>query len=85
MDGQKDYSPSKGKEVALVDWTIYSWYCPNCRNGVAGLKNEKNQIRVKCEVCGVEMVRTVKSRRHDTIDVFAATGDEGLDLELRRY
>ena len=85
MDGKKEYSPSRGKEVALVDWTIYSWYCPNCRNGVAGLKNEKNQIKVKCEVCGVEMVRTVKSRRHDTIDVFAATGDEGLDLELRRY
>ena len=85
MDGNKDYSPSKGRESALVDWTIYSWYCPNCRNRVAGLKNEKNQIRVKCDVCGVEMIRIVKSRRHDVINIYAAAGDERLDLELRRY
>ena len=85
MDGKKEYNPSRGRDAVLVDWTIYSWYCPNCRNGVAGLKNEKNQIKVKCEVCGVEMVRTVKSRRHDVIDVYAAARDERFDLELRRY
>lgn len=45
----------------LEDWTIYSWYCPNCRNEVAGLKNSKNQIRVKCKTCGSEMVRTILS------------------------
>lgn len=33
----------------LEDWTIYSWYCPNCKEEVAGLKNNKNQIRVKCD------------------------------------
>ena len=22
----------------LEDWTIYSWYCPNCKNEVAELK-----------------------------------------------
>ena len=49
----------------LEDWTIYSWYCPNCKTQVAGLKNKKNQIRVICTKCGVEMVRTVVSRRHD--------------------
>ena len=27
----------------LEDWTIYSWYCPNCKTQVAGLKNKKNQ------------------------------------------
>ena len=32
----------------LEDWTIYSWYCPNCKTQVAGLKNKKNQIRVIC-------------------------------------
>ena len=32
----------------LEDWTIYSWYCPNCKNEVAGLKDKKNQIRVRC-------------------------------------
>ena len=25
------------------DWTIYSWYCPNCKTQVVGLKNKKNQ------------------------------------------
>lgn len=25
----------------LEDWTIYSWYCPNCKTQVAGLKNKK--------------------------------------------
>jgi len=70
----------------LEDWTIYSWYCPNCKNEVAGLKNDKNQIRVKCGMCGVEMVRTVKGRRHDVIDLYAPEGQERLDdLELRRH
>ena len=70
----------------LEDWTIYSWYCPNCKNEVAGLKNDKNQIRVKCGMCGVEMVRTVKGRRHDVIDLYAPDGQERLDdLELRRH
>ena len=70
----------------LEDWTIYSWYCPNCKNEVAGLKNDKNQIRVKCEMCGVEMVRTVKGRRHDVIDIYAPDGQERYDnLKLRRH
>lgn len=48
----------------LEDWTIYSWYCPNCKEEVAGLKNKKNQIRVKCKMCGAEIVRTIVGRRH---------------------
>ena len=39
----------------LVDWRIYTWYCPNCKEEVAGLKNKKNQIKVKCSRCGAEM------------------------------
>ena len=69
----------------LEDWTIYSWYCPNCKTQVAGLKNKKNQIRVICTKCGVEMVRTVVSRRHDVIDMFAPSGMEHSELELREY
>ena len=41
----------------LVDWRIYTWYCPNCKEEVAGLKNKKNQIKVKCSRCGAEMIR----------------------------
>ena len=67
----------------LEDWTIYSWYCPNCKTQVAGLKNKKNQIRVICTKCGVEMVRTVVSRRHDVIDMYAPAGMEHSVLEVR--
>ena len=68
----------------LEDWTIYSWYCPNCRNEVAGMKNQNNQIKVKCSCCSVEMTRTLLGRRHDVIDVYAPTGNRHHDLELRR-
>lgn len=23
----------------MLDWIIYSWYCPNCKEEVAGLKD----------------------------------------------
>ena len=69
----------------LEDWTIYSWYCPNCKNEVAGLKNKKNQIRVRCSKCGAEMVRTVVGRRHDVIDIYAPTGMEHTDLSLKAF
>ena len=68
----------------LEDWTIYSWYCPNCKNEVAGLKNEKNQIKVMCNNCGARMVRTLGGRRHDVIDVYPPDGEERYDLKLRR-
>ena len=58
---------------------------PSATTQVAGLKNKKNQIRVICTKCGVEMVRTVVSRRHDVIDMYAPAGMEHSDLELREY
>lgn len=60
----------------LEDWTIYSWYCPNCKTQVAGLKNKKNQIRVICTKCSAEMVRTVVGRRHDVIDMLEHVFDQ---------
>ena len=36
----------------LQDWTIYSWYCPNCKTEVCGLKNKKDQIKSKQNVRG---------------------------------
>lgn len=51
---------------------------------VAGLKNSKNQIRVRCSKCGAEMIRTIESRRHDVIDIYAPKGIEHNELELRR-
>ena len=69
----------------LEDWTIYSWYCPNCKNEVAGLKDKKNQIIVRCSKCGSEMVRTIKGRRHDVLDIYAPAGMEHTDLTLREH
>lgn len=28
----------------LEDWTIYSWYCPNCKTQVVGLKIKKIKV-----------------------------------------
>ena len=65
------------------DWNIYSWYCPNCKSEVAGLKNKNNQIRVKCSRCGGEMIRTIIGRRHDVIDIYAPDGEQHNDLGLQ--
>ena len=58
---------------------IYSWYCPNCKNEVAGLKNKNNRIRVRCGKCKAEMIRTIEGRRHDIIDIYAPCGSERCD------
>ena len=36
------------------DWNIYSWYCPNCKSEVAGLKNKKKPDKSK-NAAGVEL------------------------------
>lgn len=66
-----------------ADWTIYSWYCPNCKNKVSGLKNSKNQIRATCDQCGVEMVRKIVGRKHDVINMYAPVGMEHLEPSLQ--
>lgn len=48
----------------LQDWMISSWYCPNCKTEVCELKDKKDQIKAKCERCGVHMVRKYIVRRH---------------------
>lgn len=62
----------------LQDWTIYSWYCPNCKTEVCGLKNKKDQIKAKCEMCGVQMVRKSIGRRHLQIDIYAPDYNESM-------
>lgn len=69
----------------LEDWTIYSWYCPNCQKEVAGMKNKKNQIRVKCAACRVEMIRRIVGRHHEVIDIYFPTGEGLSDYEMREY
>ena len=66
------------------DWNIYSLVLPlTAKSEVAGLKNKKNQIRVKCSRCGAEMIRTIIGRRHDVIDIYAPDGEQHNDLGLQ--
>ena len=58
------------------DWTVYTWYCINCSAKVQGYKNPEGRIKCTCKRCGTVMVRTIKSRRHDQIDTYAAPGFE---------
>ena len=68
----------------LPDWTIYSWYCPNCNTEVCGLRDKKNQIKARCERCGVQMVRKFIGRRHQQIDIYASDCDEYDNYSLGR-
>lgn len=67
------------------DWRVYSWYCINCKEEVAGMKNKKNQIRVKCPGCKSRMIRTIISRRHDVIEIYAPDESLDHDCEMRTY
>lgn len=58
------------------EWISLSWHCSNCGNIVQGFKNSKGNIKVECNKCHVIMIRTIKGRRHDTIDLYAPRGQE---------
>ena len=52
-------------------WEPFSWHCPNCGALVTGYKNPEGTIKLECDRCHVVMVRKIKSRRHDSIDIYA--------------
>ena len=58
------------------EWTPFSWHCSNCGTIVTGYKNAKGDIKVECSRCHVVMVRRIKGRRHDTIDLYAPNYQE---------
>lgn len=57
-------------------WEPVSWYCPNCGILIIGSKNQNGDIKVVCDRCSTVMVRKIKSKRHDTIDLYAPKGQE---------
>ena len=61
------------------DWIPFSWHCANCGAIVTGYKNANGDIKVECSRCHVVMVRKIKSRRHDTFDMYAPKGQEHLN------
>ena len=60
------------------EWLPFSWYCVNCGTIVTGYKNQNGDIKVECSRCHAVMVRKIRSRKHDTIDLYAPKGLESL-------
>ena len=58
------------------NWQPFTMYCPNCGNRVTGYKNDEGVIKMDCGRCTTVLVRRFKSRRHETIDVYAPKGTE---------
>ena len=56
------------------EWVPFSWHCPNCGKIVTGLKDESGAIKVTCRHCQLVMVRKLKSRRRDIIELFPPKG-----------
>lgn len=54
--------------------SIFLGIAPTAVAIVTGYKNQNNDIKVQCSRCQVVMVRRFKSRKHDTIDLFAPEG-----------
>lgn len=52
-------------------WRPYSCYCMNCGRKIYGYKNSKGNIKMECDRCHAITVRTVLSRRHNRMDVYA--------------
>ncbi len=53
------------------EWMPYQWHCSNCGNIVTGYRNDKGTIKAECGKCRTYMVRKVKSKTCDSIEVFA--------------
>ncbi len=57
-----------------IKWRPLSWHCSNCGTPVTAFENSNGGFKVECHRCGAVMVRTIKGRRHSTIDIYAPKG-----------
>ena len=67
---------TKEKMTVNNEWRPFIWHCVNCGCIVTGFKNNEGKIKVECKRCRTVMVRILKNKRKDTIDVFAPQGQE---------
>ncbi|MCD8009019.1 MAG: hypothetical protein LUF68_08860, partial [Clostridiales bacterium] len=58
--------------VEKEEWTPFSWHCPNCGALVTGYKGSDGAISVECSRCRIVMVRRLRSKQHDRIDLYAS-------------
>lgn len=56
------------------DWSPVPMYCLNCGQINYGYWNGEGKIKYECPRCKVTAIRVQKGRRHDTVDVYAPTG-----------
>ena len=59
-------------------WKPIPMFCPNCGKMNYGYKGIGDKIKYECDRCMVKFVRMRKSRRHDTIEMFAPPGQESV-------
>ncbi len=64
---------------AVVEWKPTMMYCPNCGNLVVGSRNDKGMAKLKCRVCCLSIVSKQKTRRHETVDLYAPAGQVALN------
>lgn len=57
--------------MAKYSWTPIPMFCSNCGELNYGYRDEKERIRYVCKRCKTVLVCVKKSRRHDTVDLFA--------------
>ncbi len=53
-------------------WNIQTMYCPNCGTLNNGHTDACGRLKYECKNprCRTVVIRTPKSRRHDTIDIY---------------
>lgn len=61
-------------------WVPYPLYCPNCGHLNIGYKDSKGKLRYECNRCLSVLVRVMKGRRHDIIDLYPPSDEERIDL-----
>ncbi|MBQ3023171.1 MAG: hypothetical protein IJD91_07635 [Clostridia bacterium] len=52
------------------NWTKINWHCANCGNEVTGYQEADGRTRAECNKCKTVMVRSFKSRRRGTIELY---------------
>ncbi len=58
------------------EWRPFVWRCSQCGADVTGYKNARGDIKVQCGRCKLVMVRTIKGKRHSTMELYTPKGVE---------
>lgn len=53
------------------EWKPIPWHCLHCGRKIIAYENGKEDMKVSCDKCHTVMVRKIRGRRHDTIEIYA--------------